>query len=450
MSVATRLVRLAAAALFSLLVAAVVVEVAIRSLDLFSEARGLAPEPTPADEERPGAYRSLFKTQVHPYRGWTFRPGTDISEGMALLAERGRSEEPSEWALARSRVNAFGFFSAVDDYRSLPTSHYVVAVLGGSVAGAVVSSGGPALVAALEERFPEAGPIELVSLAAPAYKQPQQLIVLMEMALLDVPIDLVINLDGFNEVDAGRRDARDGFHPLYPSQRQYALSVGLTRRAPSDDAILGAARVLGERRAERDLLEWISASPLGHSQLLRAAAGARALRHRTRARELEGELQQRTAQGDRDLSAPGLGAACLGPDGDCTELVADLWANASRLTAAVAQQMGAEYLHLLQPNQYVEGSKPLSDQERATAFAPHTEKARSAREGYPILRQRGQALRAEGVAFHDLSGLFSDTEETVYLDTCCHYNAFGNARVARAIAGLVAGPGAKTREIPQL
>lgn len=443
-----RLLRLLAVLAVSLAVGVGVLEAAIRLLDLFPEARAVTPEPGDARERHAGAYQELFKTQVHPYRGWSFRPGTDISEGLGLLAERaGRSEGPSDWALERSRVNQFGFFSAIDDYRELDPSQYVVAVLGGSVAGAVVTSGGPAFVAALEERFPELrGRVVLMSLAAPAYKQPQQLIALMEMALLDVPIDLVINLDGFNEVDAGLRDARDGFHPLYPSRRQYALTVGLAERSPSDDALLGAAEVVRERRAERAALAWLSQGPLhgvwGRSALVRAAAGGLALRHRNRALRLEAELQARSARETGALAAPNLSAPCLGPQGDCTELVASLWANASRLMAAISREMGAEYLHALQPNQYVEGSKPLSESERARAYAPESEKARNARAGYPALRARGEALRAEGVAFHDLTGLFADTIETIYLDPCCHYNATGNARVGEALARLVRGPDA--------
>lgn len=448
------LLRNALALAVSTLLAVGALEVAVRAFDLFSDARAAAPAPGAPEGEKPGAYRSLFKTQVHPFRGWSFRPGTDISEGLALLSQRrGRGEGPSAWALERSRVNQFGFFSAIEDYRTLEEERYVVAVFGGSVAGAVVTSGGPALVAALESRFPElAGRVVVVSLAAPAYKQPQQLIVLMEMALLGVPLDLVVNLDGFNEADAGRRDAREGFHPLYPSRRQYELSVGLAERVPSDEAILGAAAVLTEKRAEREILDWSADSGLARSsQLVRAAAGALALRHRARAHTLEALLQASVARDRRGASGGLLDAPCLGPDGDCRALVAELWANASLLMHAVAREMGAEYVHVLQPNQYVEGSKPLSDEERRLAWTPESEKARNAREGYPFLQERGAFLRGRGVAFHDLTGLFAETPESVYLDPCCHYNARGNARVAEAIAGRVLGPrSAESPGIPQL
>jgi hypothetical protein len=35
--------------------------------------------------------------------------------------------------------------------------------------------------------------------------------------------------------------------------------------------------------------------------------------------------------------------------------------------------------------------------------------------------------------------LFKDEPHSVYGDTCCHFNALGNQRVAQAIGGAIAG-----------
>ena len=66
----------------------------------------------------------------------------------------------------------------------------------------------------------------------------------------------------------------------------------------------------------------------------------------------------------------------------------------------------------------------------------------SVERGYPLLSATGRRLAEHGVHFHDLTMLFSDVEEPLYLDSCCHLNAAGNARLGHAIgAALVQDAG---------
>jgi lysophospholipase L1-like esterase len=98
---------------------------------------------------------------------------------------------------------------------------------------------------------------------------------------------------------------------------------------------------------------------------------------------------------------------------------------------------GIPYHHFLQPNQYVPGSKPLTLEER-TRFTRDDHPYRQAvLDGYPELRKAGEELRRSGVAFHDLTDLFADEERTVYGDDCCHLNAYGNRRLAEAVAAAL-------------
>jgi hypothetical protein len=266
----------------------------------------------------------------------------------------------------------------------------------------------------------------------------------MEMAVLGVPLDVIVNVDGFNEVHAGGTDARAGFHPFFPSRRQYALSVDLATGVPSNQAILGSAEVLRLRAAERELATWVRDSALARiSALARTFAGALSLRYAAQSRVAEEALQRAEAESDQGDASAGLADPCLGLAGDCYPLIADLWANASLLMHGIAQTMGAQYLHVLQPSQYVEGSKALSSLERERAFAPEGPAALGVRRGYPHLLERGAWLDERGVAFHDFTGLFADRNETVYLDACCHYNALGNRLVAEAIAQRIEDPSAQ-------
>jgi lysophospholipase L1-like esterase len=89
-------------------------------------------------------------------------------------------------------------------------------------------------------------------------------------------------------------------------------------------------------------------------------------------------------------------------------------------------------LHVLQPTLLDEGSKPLAASEIAGAGDNPTYRA-GVRAIYPRLREKGRALRDEGVNFYDGSMAFATLREPVYYDSC-HFGAAGNEVVAARIA----------------
>lgn len=263
------------------------------------------------------------------------------------------------------------------------------------------------------------------------YKQPQQLIALILLSLQGVRFDAVVNLDGFNEVALSSTDAGMRYNPLLASRRHYLLMMSLGRDAGAIERyaeVIGTRRRIGEWRAAAD--HWLA----GRSELLRAAFGRVVLELETRAARLEQHLQEQASP------PPGLAAwepECLQRSEKCWDLIADIWQSSSLQMAAISQQLGARYLHVLQPNQYDEGSKPLSEHEREIAYAPDGEWPAGARRGYPLLRARIPELRARGVAVLDLSQLFAGVSEDIYSDPCCHYNLRGNDLLATAIARAI-------------
>ncbi|MFH1680848.1 MAG: hypothetical protein ABIH26_09420 [Candidatus Eisenbacteria bacterium] len=102
------------------------------------------------------------------------------------------------------------------------------------------------------------------------------------------------------------------------------------------------------------------------------------------------------------------------------------------------------YLHFLQPNQHLPGTKRLTDWETRYAVAAPGFPHRSAvEEGYLLLLSAGEELSREGVPFTDLTGIFRDVEETVFADACCHYNEEGNDMIARRIARAIRDSGTR-------
>jgi hypothetical protein len=118
--------------------------------------------------------------------------------------------------------------------------------------------------------------------------------------------------------------------------------------------------------------------------------------------------------------------------------VAAFWARSSRQMHDLSTARGIAYAHFLHPNQYVPGSKPLSAEERRRAFDPAHPYGRVVVDGWQHLRRAGEELSAAGVAFHDLTDLFAENPETLYLDDCCHLDARGNDLLAEAIGRALA------------
>jgi hypothetical protein len=105
----------------------------------------------------------------------------------------------------------------------------------------------------------------------------------------------------------------------------------------------------------------------------------------------------------------------------------DVWQEASLLAAALCRARGIRYVHALQPA-LATGSKTPTDEERQRGLARES-RSRSVAEGFALLRERGEALRAGGVEFHDLTEIYSGVAEAIYVDAC-HVNERGNQILA--------------------
>ena len=116
---------------------------------------------------------------------------------------------------------------------------------------------------------------------------------------------------------------------------------------------------------------------------------------------------------------------------------AQVWHDGSLQLARLANANGFLYFHFLQPNQYWPDSKIMSRAERRIAIHPRQAYARGVVAGYPWLKSAGVELVEQGVAFHDLTMMFADEDEPLYIDSCCHLSPRGMERVGERIGQLI-------------
>lgn len=325
-------------------------------------------------------------------------------------------------------VSRFGFVDDRPPLRRRAADRFIVGVVGGSVALHFGLYAEDRFVAALRRSPALAGrEIEVVNLALGGYKQPQQLLAVQLVHVLGGQFDCIVNLDGFNEVALVQENVPLGVPGWFP--RSWARLLDTVPTAEQQRRI-GHIVVLGEERRARadsaDLLWW---SPLAQFVW------------RWRDRDLVERLARLRSEAERAAAAPSPAVTGPGTAGQSlaesrVEMVS-VWRRASKQLHDLCAASGALYLHFLQPNQYVPGSKPIGPEEAGKAIELDHPWRAAVLDGYPMLQREGAGLRAEGVAFTDLTMIFADHEEPLYTDTCCHFGQRGHAIVAEHVAAAI-------------
>ena len=369
----------------------------------------------------PAAGASSTLIVPHPYVGFVYNPEFDPAGAARLHGVP---------------VSAWGFLDDKAPLRQRSEREVVIGIFGGSVAFWYSVQGVATMLEELARVPAYAGKtFVIVRTALGGFKQPQQAMALNYLLALGGHFDIVINFDGFNEVALSPRDMGPGAaYAFYPRDWGNMLaSEGDVNRL----RMVGEITYLQKRRGEfaATFLRPVLAQSI-------TANFCWVLFDRRHAGLID--AAQVRLNGYRPAAGVALPYAARGPSGAFKDLAGleratiAVWRQSSLQMAQLARANGAKYFHFLQPNQYVDGSKPVGDVERKVAFLPpgnHYEKA--VREGFPLLRVAGAEMARQGVAFHDLTMAFAGIEQPLYIDNCCHVSPQGNLLLGRAIGQAV-------------
>lgn len=356
---------------------------------------------------------------LHPYLGYSGHPGT------------------IPWINGSIPYNRYGMISISGHsypYKAKPED-FVIGILGGSVAESFANLGEAYLGAelkAIDPRFKDKR-IVVLSLATAGYKQPQQLFLLEYFLLLGFHFDLVLNVDGFNDLVLAVSNRTHGINPIYPSSTHYAVIASQTPERMTPEQVQLLAEMYTTLSHEGRVLRWVSNPPWCYSIFLNLLGERSSASNQERILSVQNQLVT--------LAQTQLPSELRGPPIHTTvnseEEAAAAWSEASLMIHAVCSARGIPYVHVLQPNQYLDGSKPLTPHEKAVAINPNNQWGRIAQKGYVQLILAGQRLKQNGEAFYDLTQIFSNHPEDLYLDDCCHFNMQGDMIMARAIAQAI-------------
>ena len=340
--------------------------------------------------------------------------------------------EPGDWTAYSLRIlhPFYGFTRDLPNHAlnemPLPRRRedtIVVALLGGSVARDVH----PFLERALQRWFAANGRPQyplVREFAVQGIKQPQQTAIVANALLLGGEFDLIVNLDGLNEVAESARQGFDyGVFPPYPPS--WHKRVGLTT-----EGVLRAGRLRILRQEQARLTAAGETSPLRRSALFGLANRYRRERIARQIIQLHHELAEGEAAHSLEKHGPRSGWE---REKELLPAAARIWYRGSVALARLAELAAADYYHFLQPNQHLPGAKPLSAAELQLAYEPQEVYGYFAAKGYPLLQQFNPDLQRQGINYFDLTEIFADHPETLYRDPCCHLNDRGNELLAAAM-----------------
>ncbi len=305
-----------------------------------------------------------------------------------------------------------------------------VVLMGGSVARELYVSAGERIKQKISSSdIYKDKNINLVILALSGFKQPQQLLALNYFMALGAEYDLVINLDGFNEIVLPYTDNLP-FHvfPSYPRHWNIYSRKKLDSRVT---LLLGKQAVVNEKRSNNK--RFIANSIVNYSNFALFIWKVTDNKLNNEFFQLESEI--RTAQKNSPTDYQSIGIYTTITDTlEFFKEQSEFWKRSSQQIAYMSKQAGFEYFHFLQPNQYVEGTKEFTVEELNIAIesGPFAYKD-AAITGYPPLISEGQELIREGVNFTDLTPMFKDEKRSVYNDKCCHFNQLGYELIADRI-----------------
>ncbi len=373
-----------------------------RLKDLSSKIKGVAQE-----KSEPGF---ISNDVINPYLGFTLDPN---------LYED---------------TNNFGF-PGENPIRKKSANKLIVGIFGGSVAQGLYGDNKQLTEELKKHAFFQKKDFEIVMVALGGFKQPQQLMALNYFLVLGGEFDIIINLDGFNEaVLPYRENYNYGISPIFPWLWNF-----YTRKTVSPQ-ILELRNRIQKLEQKREVIDnKFENSIFAKSNTLSLLAfilKKNALNKEYKYyKRVEGLLEQ------EGKSFQTTGPTFPFKDIDqLWDYETDIWKSSSIQMARLSQINGIKYFHFLQPSQYLENSKKLTREEKSLEVTSDRDNYEAINNAYPRFIASREELLRQGVFFVDLTNVFQNYDkDTLYIDTCCHFNDRGYDILIKEIARYIGG-----------
>jgi hypothetical protein len=345
--------------------------------------------------------------RFHPFFGFIQKPSADFRPGF--------------------KVNNYGFISPYDyPLKKTKNNQFFIGVFGGSVASdyAIFQVQNQILPKYLQQ-LPGLKDKEFVilSFATGGYKQPQQLLILNYFLALGQELDMVVNIDGFNEVALSNLNNKNQFDLAMPSIQHILPLANFANNSLSTKAMKATLRIQENKTRINQGLSSLQRCYFAACDALTSVYVQNLVNnYKTDVIKFE---EERTKQQKNDSVIYINTNKSVLQDSVAFEKMAGNWAKSSIFMHKVLSASNVPYFHILQPNQYYQTKRVFGEAEKQIAFNKETPYAKSVQIGYPAIFKKFPNLEKNNINILNAVNVFDQTKDAVYVDSCCHYNQAG-------------------------
>ncbi|NEQ39682.1 MAG: hypothetical protein F6K40_26895 [Okeania sp. SIO3I5] len=363
--------------------------------------------------------------RLHPYFGYVQKPGPDFREGF--------------------KYNGAGFISPYDyPYQKQNNNQYIIGVFGGSVASnySIYEIQNQILEKKLKQ-LPEFKDKEFIilSFATGGYKQPQQLILLNYFLSIGQQFDMIINIDGFNEVTLAQANNENAVDIMMPSTNHVVPLTNIANNSLSTKSIQAMLKINDSKNKLKDALETLDKCQVAYCYALTSIYVQNlATTYRKNVKIFDKERKKAAQEAAGETEASIVYFYAQNPELEESELyqtMAGHWQKASIMMKQIAANNNILYFHVLQPNQYYPTNRVYSETEQKIAFDSDSPFRKATELGYPVLLSKIDNLKQNGVNFFNGVKILDDAKEIVYIDSCCHYAEVGENILSEFVANSI-------------
>jgi hypothetical protein len=362
--------------------------------------------------------------RLHPFFGYVLKPGAFTNEKLKL------------------KVNKHGFFSLYE-YPFVKTNkkQFIIGIFGGSVANNfTVDEYRNQILSKKLQIYPEFADREIVVLnfGNGGYKQPQQLLILNYFLALGQELDLVINIDGFNEVALSNLNNKAEVEIGMPSVQHILPLTGLANNNLPPEAMSSIVEI---NETKKQLKAGINKLQTCQLALCHAVTSLQV-------KQLVNNYQQAVIKYDSQVKQSKLDTAnnsivyipkadSVVEDAAAFDKMASMWYKSSIAMNQILSSRKIKYFHFIQPNQYYPTKRAFTAREKEIVIDNKSPYIEGVKKGYPILLSKVDDLQKAGVSIFNAVNILDNTKETVYKDACCHYNSVGEEVLANYVSSSI-------------
>lgn len=315
---------------------------------------------------------------------------------------------------------------------------YIIGVFGGSVADDFYREGKERLTAKLK-RHPYFADKEIIYLnyAIGGYKQPQHMQILTYFLSNGQQLDIVIIIDGFNEVVFCFNNNRLNVDIAMPSSQHFLPMRDLMEsQVLTYKKLQSIWKIQQYKREFNRIQDTRKHTPFASIYLVLSAYN----------NHLYKKYRSEILRFDRLVKPEKVKDSIMNvkytpavrDEHLLLSKVVSLWSKCSTIMnrSLAAQNGEGRYFHFLQPNQYY-SKKIFTKDEQKNALDHQGPYSFLVKKGYPVLQQELEVLRKNNVNTFSAVEIFDKVKETVYIDNCCHFNRLGNEIFADFIAEAI-------------